>query len=233
MVDRYTSGAYAQDNPGWHAEDAAHKAAALVDLIRYAGLHPRTVADVGCGTGDVLRLIRDALADSLPDTVWEGWDVAPPAIRAARKREGQRLLYVCEDFLRSERHVDLLLCIDVVEHVPDDVAFVTALGQRADWLLFRIPLDLSALDVVRPARMLAARRSFGHRHLYTREVALQLMEEAGLRVECVRYDRVPPPLDTPRRRAADRLRRTLFAAWPRTTARILGGFSLLVLARPG
>lgn len=214
MPDPYTSGRYAIDNPDWHEEDAPHKARALATMIRFAGLHPATVADVGCGAGGVLWHLTQILEHDLPHTAWEGWDVAREAIKRARKREGGRLHYVKGDFLASERQVDLLLAIDVVEHVPDDVAFLEALRTRADWFLFRIPLDLSAWDIVRPRRLVHARRRYGHRHMYTRELALQMLSEAGYDVENVVYDRVPPPHDTPRQRAVDVVRRGLAALAP-------------------
>ena len=231
MVDPYTSGAYAVDNPDWHESDAPHKARALAELIRFAGLRPRTVIDVGCGSGGVLYHLMRRLQSELPETAWEGWDIAKEAIRRARKHEGGRLHYVGEDFLASERQADLLLVIDVIEHVADDLAFLQSLRSRGTWFLFRIPLDLSALDLVRPHRLIRARRTLRHRHFYTRELAVQLLEEAGFEVERVEYDRVPPPTDTPRRAWVDWVRTSLFARAPDLTARLLGGYSLLVLAR--
>lgn len=230
-MDRYTSGNYAADNPDWHDSDAASKADALIRLIRFAGLQPRTVVDVGCGTGGVLRRLHAELDAELPETSWEGWDIAREPIRRARRSEGGRLRFVCGDFLRSDRRVELLLCLDVIEHVSDDLAFLRALRSRADWFIFRIPLDLSVLDLVRPARMLDARHRYGHLHLYSRELALDLLEEAGYLSEIVRYDRVPPSLGSPRRRAVDRLRRGLFAIAPDHAVRWIGGWSLLVAAR--
>ena len=103
MSDPYSSGAYADQNPDWHEADAAHKARALASLVRFTGLEPHTVVDVGCGTGRVLALLKAELDAEHPDTAWEGWDVAPEAIRRARKAEGERLTYVAGDFLDSER----------------------------------------------------------------------------------------------------------------------------------
>jgi len=232
VSDPYSTGSYADQNPDWHEADAGHKAHALAAAIRFAGLEPRSVVDVGCGTGRVLALLKAELDPELPNTAWEGWDIAPDAIHRARKREGERLTYVAGEFLDSERRADLLMCIDVVEHVDDDLGFLQALRSRADWFLFRIPLDLSALDVVRPRRLLDARKKYGHRHFYTRDMALDLLQAAGYRVDTVRYDRVPPPRDTRRRRIVDFVRRALFAAAPDRTVRWVGGFSLILCARP-
>lgn len=232
MPDLYSTGAYADQNPDWHDADADHKAHALAAVIRFAGLAPRSVVDVGCGTGRVLMSLKAELDPELPSTAWEGWDIATEAIRRARDREGERLTFVAGEFLESERRADLLMCIDVVEHVDDDLGFLARLRSRADWFLFRIPLDLSALDIVRPGRLLDARKRWGHRHFYTREMALDLLSTAGYQVETERYDRVPPPLDSTRRRIVDLARLGWFRLSPDRAVRWVGGFSLLVLARP-
>ncbi|MEQ1567872.1 MAG: class I SAM-dependent methyltransferase [Myxococcota bacterium] len=230
-MDRYTSGAYAERNPDWHEGDAEHKAAALAALIRYAGLEPRTVVDVGCGTGAVLDGLSRALGAELPATSWEGWDPSPEAIARASPRERPGLSFCCGDFLASERRADLVVCADVVEHVQDDLGWLRGLREHANDFVLRIPLDLSVLDVARPGRMLALRRDQGHLHAYTRERAAALLEDAGLRVEVERYDRVPPPRDTVRRLLVDGVRSTLVRVAPHRAVRWLGGFSWLVVAR--
>lgn len=226
-TERYTSGRYADDNPDWHAADAAAKADGVADLIRFGGIAPGVVVDVGCGTGEVLWHLAQRLAPELPATRWEGWDIAPEAIRRARQREGGHLHYVKGDLLASERRADLLLALDVVEHVGDDIAFLAALRGRADHFVFRLPLDLSAWDIVRHrARLDGVLATYGHRHVYTRELALQRLEAAGYRVAAERYHRVQPL----GRSFGDRLRRRGMQLAPHRTARWLGGYSLLVLA---
>jgi SAM-dependent methyltransferase len=232
-TDRYRSGAYAEANPDWHEADALHKARAVASLLRWAGASPRTVVDVGCGTGGVLRHLRAELRGEWPRTTWEGFDIAPEAVRRARRTEGEDLSFVEGDFLASERRVDLVTCLDVVEHVADDEAFLRALRDRADQFVFRLPLDLSVLDVLRPRRLLGFRRDLGHRHFWTRAMAEDLLRTTGYRIVHARYDRVPPPTDGPRRRVVDAVRRAALRAVPRPAVAVLGGFSWLVLAEPG
>jgi len=232
VSDAYQSGAYAQANPDWHEADAPHKAAVLAEVVHTLGWSPRTVVDVGCGTGAVLAAFVETLRRDRPDATGEGWDPSPEAIRRAKEHEGSGLRFHQGDFLQQATHAELALCVDVFEHVPDDLGFLTALRDRADRFLFRIPLDLSALDLLRPRRLLDARRSLLHRHVYTRELALDLLERAGYRADHVRFDRVPPPRDTVRRQLVDAVRRASFAAWPEATVRALGGWSLVVAATP-
>lgn len=231
-TERYANGWYALDNPDWHEPDAPHKARAVAGLVRALGWRPRLVVDVGCGTGAVLAALRGELADASPGARWEGWDVAPEAIARASRREDPRLRFVLGDYTVDGPRADLALCLDTFEHTPDDVGFVAALAARADRLVLRIPLDLSVLDVLRPARALEARRRFGHRHAYTRELAFAVLDEAGLEVLAWRHHRVPPDTPTPRARLVDAVRRGLFAVAEAPTVRLLGGWSLLVAARP-
>jgi len=222
----YADGRYGERNPGWHEEDAPHKATAIADLLRFGGLEPEQIVDVGCGTGQVLLGLKEILdRRDLASISYEGWDIAPDAIKRAREREGLRIKFVADDFLASERVVDLILCIDTFEHVADDVRFLESLAPRADWFVFRIPLDLSALDILRPKRMIAARRNWGHRHAYTRSLALEVLRESGYQVQTERYHRIPAPFG-----AFDPLRRGLFRVDSHLAVRLFGGFSLLVLA---
>ncbi len=224
--DRYLTGDYEQANPGWHAEDAVHKARAVVRFVSDLRLAPASVVDVGCGTGGVAAY----LADAWPMVTVSAWDIAPRAIEQARER-GSRAAFRLGDAAAKGVRADLALCLDVVEHVVDDIAFLRGLSRVAPACVLRIPLDLSVLDLLRPQRMLDARRRYGHLHAYTRASAIALVEEAGLSVEAVRFDRVPPHLGTTRQRLVDVVRRTGFRASPERTADVLGGWSLLVHAR--
>ena len=80
--------------------------------------------------------------------------------------------------------------------------------------------------MIRPRRLLDVGPRYGHRHLYTRELLLQRLGDAGLRVAAERYHRVAPQpagrLDGWRRRGQ--------RVAPHLSVRWLGGYSLLVLA---
>lgn len=234
VTELYTSGRYARENPDWHASDAPCKARAVAELVRTLGWRPRHVVDVGCGTGEVLAALQEELEGSgwVRQARWEGWDIAPEAIARAVRLERPRLRFYQGHLPAEASRADLLLCLDTFEHLADDVGFVAELASRAENLILRIPLDLSVLDVWRPARAVEARRRYGHRHAYTRELAMSVLKEAGLEVLAWKHHRVPPALDGPRARAVDALRRGLFTLAEEPAVRLLGGYSLLVAARP-
>lgn len=230
MSDPYTTGHYRDCNPRWHAEDAPAKAQALSLLLTDRDLRPRTVIDVGCGTGAVLRELARLQAGRLPDTRWEGWDPAADALD--REDLPASVTLRAGDALRDAHPHDLVLCIDTFEHVPDDVGFLRMLSALGQDFVFRIPLDLSAWDVARPVRLDRVRGRYRHLHVYTRTLALQVLAEAGFEVLAERYHRLPTEGSGATMRPLPWIRRLGERLSPHRTARLLGGFSLLVHARP-
>lgn len=107
----YTRQFYEDQTTGRSAFEVEQLAYAI-----YQTFQPRTVADVGCGRGAFLKLFHEAGCE-----VW-GTDGAPV------KEAGlviSRSLFLEQDFrdgLRIPIKRDVILCLEVVEHLPADVA---------------------------------------------------------------------------------------------------------------
>lgn len=227
----YTGTEYAAKHPNWHREHSEWKAAQVLTMLRRHGLVPRTVTEVGCGAGGILAALQRELA---AETRFTGYEIAPAALDFARSIANERLSFVEGDFVAlAPPPVDLLLTMDVAEHVEDYLAFLRALRPRAAAHIFHLPLDLSVMSMMRPERLRWAFESVGHLHYFTAETARRALENAGYEVLDSRYLAVE--LDLPASRdQQQRMRlvrgvcRKISPAW---TARLLGGFSLLVLCR--
>ncbi|MBC8011495.1 MAG: class I SAM-dependent methyltransferase [Burkholderiales bacterium] len=226
---RYTDGAYLQRHPTWHREHSDWKAMQVQRLLARHALVPRTVVEVGCGAGGILAALQRHLDRSVEFT---GYEIAPDAIRLAQPLANERLRFVQGDFVASASSpVDVLLAIDVVEHVSDYLGLLHALRRRARAHVFHLPLDLSLLSSLRPERLRWAYESVGHLHYFTAETALRALRNAGYNVTdwtftAVELDLPPPPGQRQRLRALRRLGRRISPGW---TSRVLGGFSLLAL----
>jgi hypothetical protein len=173
------------------------------------------------------------LRDALPDSTFEGLDIAPEAIARAKKRDGIRLRFFNEDFFGTNRRYDLLLIMDVVEHVPDYLGFLERCHAKARFKLYHLPLDLHASSVLR-ASFLKARKSVGHLHYFTAESALASLMDTHDKIIDVAYTdgalalaNLHPSL---KRSLANFPRRLISIFSTPWAARLLGGYSLLVLA---
>ena len=226
---RYSDGEYLDANPTWGEEDSDWKAGRIHDLWMRAGLAiPGTLAEIGCGAGRILATLQSRFPDTV---VYSGFDIAPAAIRMAQKHAGQRLSYYCEDLTKSDRKFDALLCIDVFEHLENPFEFLRTIKRLAPVIIFNIPLEMHVAGVL-INHQLWTRRQYGHLHFYTAAVALETLKECGYSVIDQEY--VSRLMDLPRS-ASEYVfwlpRKVLSLISGEVSARILGGTSLLVLAR--
>jgi SAM-dependent methyltransferase len=231
MSEMYASGAYRELNPTWHVEDSAWKAEQVRLAIERNGLKPRLVCEVGCGAGEILH----ALADAFTETRFVGYDVADDAARHWRSRGDERVTLEIRDVLAEPAGLscDLILALDVIEHLDDYRGALRVLRECGEHKLLHIPLDVSAQTVVRKGSLRRLRREVGHLHFFTRETALQALEDAGYDVLDARL--TAPAIELSRPSPAFNIakvpRRIMRRLDDDLAARLLGGFSLLVLAR--
>lgn len=227
---RYTTGTYLESNPTWHAEDAPWKARHILDMLDAHGLRPRTICEVGCGAGGILRELHDKL-DFATELV--GYDISPQALELARPRATDRLRFELRDVLDDEDgSFDLILVMDVIEHMEDYFGLLRGMRRKSGHQLFHIPLDLSALSVARPHVLLEGRESLGHIHYFIKDTALQLLRDLEYQIVDQRYTfRMENPEPSPKAYVLKYARKALFSADPDLAVRLLGGHSLLVLTR--
>ncbi|MGF1612316.1 MAG: class I SAM-dependent methyltransferase [Kiloniellales bacterium] len=175
---QYRDGDYLEKVPEWHAGDAPWKAGKVLTILQRNAIEPRTLCDVGCGAGDVLANLQKGLG---PDVQLTGYDISPQAIRLCAAKANERLTFKQGNFLEdSGETFDLVLLLDVFEHVQDYLGFLTRLRSRAHWFVFHIPLDLNVQALLQRSRpMLEMRQHYGHLHYFTAETALATLADCG------------------------------------------------------
>lgn len=176
----YTDGSYLQRNPTWHAEDSKWKADHVLKILRKNGIAPSTVCDVGYGAGGVLSRLYDQMPD---DVTFAGYEISPQAFELARSKANDRLDYRLKDILQEkDARFDVVLVIDVLEHIEDIYGFLRGLHPKGKYTVFHIPLDISVYSVLRTTHIIDERRRTGHVHYFTKETALATLKDAGYEI---------------------------------------------------
>ena len=226
----YTSGEYYRKNPTWDVKDSPWKAKQVLEMIQKHGLKPRTVADIGCGAGLVLSTLARAIKNK--GIRFTGYDISPQAIKLCRRIKHPGVKFVLQDFLREKKPFDLALALDVIEHMEDCYGYLRRLRRHAKYKIFIIPLDISSWFVWREHKTIRdARERTGHLHHFTEYTALDTLRQTGYQVIDARLIHLPSSHTRPRHRIMGMIRNIGFALSPHLTVRILGGASLLVLAK--
>lgn len=231
MQNIYTDGTYLKNNPTWDEEDTVWKASKIKKLMDDNSIDPKTICEVGCGSGRILLNLQKSGSEKIE---YYGFDISPHAIEKCQEIKNDKLQFENMNLLEyKETTFDMLMAIDVIEHVDDYIGFLKGLKRYGKSYIFHIPLDISIQNVLRVSPILKVRKQVGHLHYFTKETALETLKYCGYDIEDYFYTKWSlelPPTSTMAR----------LWYWPRKitfwfsedlAVRLFGGFSLIVLAK--
>lgn len=233
MKNIYTNGKYLEETKTWHTEDSHWKANQIIKIISENKICPQQIVEVGCGGGMILKELSEK--ELLTDVQFTGYDISPQAIELSKQIENARIKFFWQD-LCSETNTDrfdILLAIDVFEHVPDYMGFLSKCCKKAEYKIYHIPLDVHVSSVLKNTFM-NSRHSVGHLHYFTADSALATLRDTGHEIVDYFYPNWSASVY-----GQPSLKRSIFNL-PRWTiskfsipiaARLLGGYSLLVLTK--
>ena len=230
--DIYINGEYFKNNPDWDIADAKWKVAVIIELLQKNKITPGEVTEIGCGAGE--NLVELAKQEGSIKKL-RGYDISPQAIALADKKSSERISFFNEDLAADHTtQTDLLLIIDVVEHVDDFYGFLRKLKAKSKYFVFHIPLDLSCRTILKPHVLLQQRQSVGHIHYFTEAMVEWALQDTGYEI----IDRVYTkpivdiePAGTFKRWVKKVLRNISFAINKDWSVKKWGGYSIMILAK--
>jgi hypothetical protein len=164
-----------------------------------------------------------------------GYYISPQAITLPKKKQNDRISFYNEDFFQiSTPSSDLLLVIDVLEHVDNFYQFLRLLKPRSSYFIFHVPLDLCCRSLLKPHILLQQRSAVGHIHYFSREMVLWFLKDTGFEIIDWVYTKplidIHPP-DSMKRRVKKILRNMSFSLGKDLSAKLWGGYSMMILAK--
>jgi len=131
------------------------------------------IAEVGCGSGLVQRQFEDRL-----DVPVDGFDLNTEALQRSISRRSRLACYDVNDRKEAmQGQYDLVLLLDVIEHVPNEHAFLSAaafLASQGGHLVVNVPAS--------PRLRSRYDEAAGHLRRYTPASLLEAAERSGLQV---------------------------------------------------
>jgi SAM-dependent methyltransferase len=222
----YQDGTYAAKNPTFGGDNAGWKVANALKACGKYRIPHKTILEVGCGGGAILKGVSQALGAEKA----VGYEPMPEAFAVACQTADEKTTYFQKTIdSESNADFDLVLCFDVFEHIEDYFGFLRDLRRMGNHFLFHIPLDMNAQMVARGEPIQRVRQEVGHIHYFSKDTAIAALRECGYQIHghfytfggdsnygsiCYRMMKLP--------------RKIGFAFSPDATARIIGGYSLMV-----
>lgn len=229
--EMYTSGDYLKKNPTWHVKDSLWKAKMILKMITQNDIMPKTVCEVGCGAGEILKQLQ---LNMPKECNFYGYEISPRAFELCKKRASDKIHFELRDILlEKEVFFDLILLIDLIEHLEDYFNFLRRIKPKSQYKILHIPLDLSVQSVLRCSPILRCRELVEHIHYFTKEIALQILKDVGYEVLDYFYTAraVELPAQLVKSFIAKLPRKIFFTIHKDLAVRILGGYSLMVLLK--
>lgn len=224
----YASGEYLEKNPTWHVEDSEWKAQQILKMISKHHLSPKTICEVGCGAGEILRQLQ---ANMAKDCAFVGYEISPQAIELCSDRANENLRFELKDITQDgeDASFDLLLVVDVIEHVEDYFGFLRNIRTKGRHKMFHIPLEFTSMGALRrwPRNYW---NTLGHVHFFTKDTALQSLKDTGYTIiDCLYTLEFSYRGITKSPLLLNLVRRVAFTISGDLAIRLFGGCSLLVL----
>lgn len=224
----YNDSAYLQKNAQWHAEDSPYKASFVVAAIERKKLQFVSCADIGCGAG----LVTELMAKHFPRQRFVGYELSPDAQQFWSQRQTlTNLVLSGDDLLKSQEIYELIVCLDVFEHVEDYFGFLRLLRKRGKQFVFNIPLDMNVFKLA-IGGIRHAREEVGHLHYFNEYSAIHTLEDCGYRIldQHLSVAFLANPPRNLRQWAILPLRLLSLMFGKRFASRFFGGISLVVTA---
>lgn len=166
----------------WLDRSARQKAQAIETLLDRTGVRPDSIAELGCGTGAVIReLHRRNVARR-----YVAMDYSAPALDHLREKDSGIEVRQC-DIMQIEparEQFDVVVLSHVLEHLEDPLALLKKIRQVLNFRLLIAEVPLEALPLCRLKLHILGRErdNTGHVQFYTPQTFERLIESSGLQI---------------------------------------------------
>ena len=196
----YTSNYYLEKNPSLHEEETSwkiKKIKPLVDqfLVRFNEKKLRLL-DVGGGTGKILKEISEYIEKKHKIKVEKyALDLTPKILELQRKNNSSLRKALNEDISHTslkKKEIDLVLMIDVLEHIPNPKRALKELNRISDYVIFKVPLEKNLIMILANFLTLGKVRKkiiqrLGHINVYNLRILNKQLENNGFYIISSNY----------------------------------------------
>jgi trans-aconitate methyltransferase len=186
---------YLKLNKDLHDSDFYKKSQAVLHILP-SDFRPDSVIDIACGSGKITMEVSKKLG--IRKTT--GIDISHKIIEIAKQNDVDRIgnWVTINIFDYKESGYDLVLAIDIVEHVEEDKEILNKIASLGSLAVIKVPIEDNSVNrfimwitrkKINPWKETEAH--YGHVHHYSLNSFIELIEESDLQIVKTEYIHLP------------------------------------------
>jgi SAM-dependent methyltransferase len=227
--DIYNNKTYLTNNPTWHEEDAEFKVKHIAGLIEQIPSEIQNLCEFGCGSGAILALLQHRFPGI---KLFSGYEISSDAYAIAKAKENKDLTIYLKDITSDESagSFQLMLIIDVIEHLENYFHFLDSLRTKSQYFIFHIPIDMCVRTLFREGILIASKNRVGHIHNFTEDFIKSILYDHGYNILQQVYTEPVIKNSSFKQALIEQFRKVLHFLNPRFASKLIGGYSIMILA---
>jgi len=219
-------------NRNWHEEDDPWKAKNIYKILSKNNIKPNTICEIGYGAGGLLVNLSNYYDENVK---FFGYETSEEAYSISKNKQSANIQYYLKDLLKEGTSYDVVMAINVFTHVWDYLGFLSQLRTKGEYKVFHIPLQITLYTLLRSQYF--AKKDYWQMnyHHFDKDTALGTLMGTGYKILDYTYTSRSLDLKPDELRSKESIwqlpRKFLHAINPDFAAKVLGGFSLMVLAK--
>ncbi|MBU1129927.1 class I SAM-dependent methyltransferase [Patescibacteria group bacterium] len=177
---------YTNKNPNMHLKDSITKAKQISQVIPF-NIKINSLLDVACGAG----LVTIQIVKKLKPRYAQGVDISTAMIDKAKSLDVNKLIFwENADIFKYQpkRKFDLVICVDILEHVADDSKFLKKVASLGKYIIIKTPLEDSLFSgFLRKTKIFDTwqdtENRYGHIHHYNEKILINLIKKGNLKIK--------------------------------------------------
>ncbi|MEM4396973.1 MAG: class I SAM-dependent methyltransferase [Candidatus Woesearchaeota archaeon] len=187
----YSSNTYLSLHPNLHIEDTEFKFQKLIYILDnfisiFSNKNEIKILDVGGGNGLILKKLSKYINDKYQIKVNKILlDLSPEILEIQKRTNPDFTQAVCGSITNTnfeDNSFDLVLLIDVLEHIPEYVEALKEIKRISEYLLLKVPLEKNLLELIYNTLTLGKRRKYlinhyGHIHMFSSKYLIKTLNK--------------------------------------------------------
>jgi ubiquinone/menaquinone biosynthesis C-methylase UbiE len=228
-IKRFYDIQYLKQNPDLDAGDIPWKIEHIKKLIGRRKFS--NILEIGCGSGLIVAELSRFI--DIKNSI--GSDLSLPILHSAKTSapNNKYVLANGEGLPFKDSSLDLVLIVDVLEHIHDPIKMLKEVKRISKNLMLLVPLEYGHLSNVvysiqQLLRIPTNKEQYGHIHRFNRKDIFKILEKLDLKMEDFSITLINPPVfKTLFGRVYTRLSKIIYKLSKRQHEKIFGGHTFI------